>query len=73
MASSCCHALEPHPTSGPGSREGLEAACAAAVMAACTPTAAAACFEDVAGQPPCSTLRGGLSNDVGGTCEFQSK
>lgn len=78
VASGCCPAPDEEASgtgasseSGPthGSPEGSEAACYAAVMAACAPTAAAACFESVAGQPACAALRRGASDTPSSTCE----
>lgn len=77
VASGCCPAPGEEASgtgasskSGPthGSPEGSEAACYAAVMAACAPTAAAACFESVAGQPACAALRRGASDTPSSTC-----
>ena len=77
VASGCCPAPDEEASgtvasseSGPthGSREGSEVACYAAVMAACAPTAAAACFESVAGQPACAALRRGASDNPSSTC-----
>ena len=72
VASACCQAgatarADPGPDPDPG--EDAEEACYAAVMAACPPTAAAACFERVARQRECSALQRGPPGDSRASCE----
>ena len=69
VASACCRAggaagADPDPNP----EEGAEEACYAAVMAACAPTAAAACFERVARQRECAALPRGPAGDARASC-----
>ena len=70
LASGCCPVRPARGArSGAGGGEpGEEAACAAAVMAACAPTGAAACFEAAAAQPACAALLAGPRDDARLTC-----